>query len=126
MLGCWLSLLALGSSGAVVELEELLPPPNRLPHRPPPLSPEDAGSSGSGCTGSGPALTVMFTRLFSLTVEPAAGFWLMTVPAGWLLYSSLWLPRPRWFCTSRVRASSALMPDSEGTLVVVATCGRLI
>ena len=41
---------------------------------------------GSTGAGSGPALTVMFTRPFSLAVEPAAGFCPMTVPTGWSLY----------------------------------------
>ena len=110
-------------------LGSLLPPVLSPPVEPSPVVPEvvpsPPGCSGS-CTGAAPALTTTFTRLFSFAVVPAAGFWLSTVPAGWSLYSSLWLPSPRWFCTSRVRASSTLMPVSEGTLVVVDTCGRLI
>ena len=106
-------------------------PPTRPLHQSPELlaesllSAEDAGSSGTSGSGSGPALTVTLTRLLTLTVEPAAGFCPMMVPAGLSLYCSVVLPRPSLFCTSRVRASSTLMPDSDGTLVVVATCGRL-
>ena len=43
----------------------------------------------------------------------------------YLVYCSVWLPRPSFRCTSRVRASSTFMPMRLGTLVVVATCGRL-
>ena len=48
-------------------------------------------------------VSVLVTQAVDTTVasgavirtDPAAGFWLSTVPAGWSLYSSLWLPRPR-------------------------------
>ena len=68
----------------------------------------------------------MLTRLFTLTVEPAAGLWPMMVPAGWSLYCSVVLPRPSLFCTSTERASFTLLrPVRAGTLAVVLTCGRL-
>ena len=81
----------------LLELGSLLPPVLSPPVEPSPVVPEvpsPLGYSGS-CAGAAPALTTTFTRLFSFAVAPAAGFWLSTVPAGWSLYSSLWLPRPR-------------------------------
>ena len=65
------------------------------------------------------------TRVFSLADAPSPGFWLIMLPTGWSLYCSVWLPRPSFRCTSRVRASFTFMPMRLGTLVVVATCGRL-
>ena len=116
-------------------LEEEEPPPTRPLHQSPPellalelpLSEVLPGSSaGVSGTGSGPALTVTLTRLFTLTVEPAAGSCPMMVPAGLSLYCSVVLPRPSLFCTSRVRASFTLdRPTRDGTLAVVLTCGRL-
>ena len=84
-------------------LEEEEPPPTRPLHQSPPellalelplsevLPGASAGVSG---TGSGPALTVTLTRLFTLTVEPAAGFCPMMVPAGLSLYCSVVLRPP--------------------------------
>ena len=79
--------------------EEDAPPPNRPLHQ----SSGVVGTSGSGA-GSGPALTTTLIRLFKL--YRCAGFrlWLSTVPGGVSLYCSVWLPRPKRFCTSRVRA----------------------
>ena len=119
---------ALLLSLAAVLDEDELPLPNRPLHQPPPELPEllalSLGASGSGA-GSGPALTTTLTRVLSLADAPSPGDWLMMVPAGWSLYCSVWPPRPSFFCTSRVRASFTLMPMRLGTLVVVATCGRL-
>ena len=75
-------------------------PPTRPLHQSPELlaesllSAEDAGSSGTSGSGSGPALTVTLTRLLTLTVEPAAGFCAIMVPAGLSLYCSVVLRPP--------------------------------
>ena len=71
-------------------LEEL--PPIRPLHQS--LEELPGCSAGVSGTGSGPALTVMLTRLFTLTVDPAAGLWPMMVPAGWSLYCSVVLRPP--------------------------------
>ena len=114
----WREFLRELPDGMTVALENVMEPEPSL------LAVLSLGASGSGA-GSGPALTTTLTRVFSLADAPSPGFWLMMLPTGWSLYCSVWLPRPSFRCTSRVRASFTFMPMRLGTLVVVATCGRL-
>ena len=103
-------------------LEEL--PPIRPLHQS--LEELPGCSAGVSGTGSGPALTVMLTRLFTLTVDPAAGLWPMMVPGG--LVAVLLGGAAKTQLVLHQHGAGivhTLEAGQAGTLAVVLTCGRL-